>query len=164
MLAHEAIEPALDAAGQREIVSIDGENERVIEDADVEPVGQDHLDAERAAVGVGRLLPFVDPGKAMATTFGRLPDRGRDCGGLEPVEPGFEPLIVAGAGAAADEGQDLVGRRRHQAGGLEAGVSRVDDLGRRPDQHVGVPDGRHAMLGDGLDADRDRARPEIDRG
>ena len=78
MLAHEAIEPALEAAGQREIGAVDGEDERVIEDADVEPVGQDQLDAERAAVGVGRLLPFVDPGKAMTATLGRLPDRGRD--------------------------------------------------------------------------------------
>ena len=99
----------------------------------------------------------------MAATFGRLSDRGRDRGRLEPVEAGLEALIVACAGAAADEGQDLVWRRRHQAGGAQACVAGMDDLGGRPDQHVGVPDGRHAMFGYGLDANGDRSGPEIDR-
>ena len=83
----------------------------------------------------------------MAATLGQLPDRGRDRGRLEPVEAGLETLVVACAGAAADEGENLVRRRRHQAGGAQAGVARMDDLGGRPDQHVGVPDGRHAMFG-----------------
>ena len=100
----------------------------------------------------------------MPTTLRRLPNRGRDCCGLNPVECGLEALIVAGADAAADEGQDFIGRRRHQARRLEARITRVDDLGGRPDQNVGIPDGRHAMLGDGLDADRNRTRPEVDRG
>ena len=99
----------------------------------------------------------------MAATFGQLSDRGRDRGRLEPVEAGLEALVVACAGAAADEGEDLVWRRGHQAGGAQAGVAGMDDLGGRPDQHVGVPDGRHAMFGYGLDANGDRAGPEIDR-
>ena len=66
-------------------------------------------------------------------------------------------------GAAADEGEDLVWGRRHQAGGAYAGVACMDDLRGSPDQHVGVPDGRHAMFGYGLDANGDRAGPEIDR-
>jgi hypothetical protein len=47
----------------------------------------------------------------MAATFGQLPDGGRDRGRLEPVEAGLETLVVARAGAAADEGEDLVWRR-----------------------------------------------------
>ena len=100
----------------------------------------------------------------MPTTLRRLPNRGRDCRGLKPVECGLEALIGAGADAAADEGQDFIGRCRHQARRLEASITRVDDLGGRPDQNVGIPDGRHAMFGDGLDADRNRTRPEVDRG
>ena len=68
-----------------------------------------------SAVRVGVLLPFVDPGEAVPPPLGRLADRGRDGGRLQPVERGLEAMIVARAGAAADEGQDLVGRCRHQA-------------------------------------------------
>src|SRR6204780_5452001 len=110
VLAHDPVEPALKPAGQREIRAIDGQDERVVEDAGVEPIGQDELDAERPAVGVGSLLPFVDPGKAMPATLGRLADGGGDGCRLEPVEAGLEALIVPGARAPADERQDLVGR------------------------------------------------------
>ena len=82
------------------------EKQRIFEDAGVEPVRQDQLDPERATVGVGRFLPLVDPGEAMAATFGQLPYRGRDRGQLEPVEAGLETLVVACARAAADEGEE----------------------------------------------------------
>src|SRR5580704_11139180 len=78
VLAHDAVEPALQPARQREIGAINGENERVLEDAGVKPIGQDELDAERPAVGVGSLLPFVDPGKAMPAALGHLADGGGD--------------------------------------------------------------------------------------
>jgi hypothetical protein len=39
----------------------------------------------------------------------------------------------------------------------------MDDLACGPYQHVGVPDGRHVVLGHRLDADRDVVRPPIDR-
>src|SRR5271166_4481652 len=78
VLAHDAVEPALEAARQREIRAIDGQDERVLEDAGVEPIGQDELDAERPTVGVGSLLPFVDPRKAMPATLRRLADGGGD--------------------------------------------------------------------------------------
>ena len=42
-------------------------------------------------------------------------------------------------------------------------VSCLDDLGGRPDQHVGIPDGGHAVLGDGFDTDDDGAGFEVDR-
>ena len=50
VLAHEAIEPALQAAGQVEIRPVDGEHERFIQHAGVEPVRQDQLQSERPAV------------------------------------------------------------------------------------------------------------------
>ena len=82
---------------------------------------------------------------------------------MQPVERRLQAVIVAQRGAAAGEGQNLIGRRRHQAGRAQARVARLDDLGGGPDQNVGVPDRRHAMFGDGLDADRDVASAEIDR-
>jgi hypothetical protein len=97
MLADDPIEPTLETAGQREIFAVDGQNERVVEYPGVEPVRQDNLDPERPAAGVGLLLPFVDPGETVATTFGDLADRGRDGGRLKPVEARLEPLIVARA-------------------------------------------------------------------
>src|SRR5271157_6017136 len=113
VLAHDAVEPALQPASQREIRAIDSQDERVLEDAGVEPIGQDELDAERPAVGVGSLLPFIDPGKAMPATLRRPADGGGDGCRLEPVEAGLEAQIVPGARAPADEGQDLVRGRRH---------------------------------------------------
>ena len=55
VLAHNAVEPALHAAGQVEIRAVDGENERIVEDGAVEPVGDDQLDAP------GRPWPSARP-------------------------------------------------------------------------------------------------------
>ena len=49
----------------------------------------------------------------MPAAPGRLADGGGDGCRLEPVEAGLEALIVPGARAPADEGQDLVRGRRH---------------------------------------------------
>jgi len=82
---------------------------------------------------------------------------------LQAVEGRFETLVIARAGAAADEREDLVGRRCHQARGAEAVVASLDDLAGRPDQDIGVPDGRHSVFGHGLHPDRHRAGTIIDR-
>ena len=163
MLAHDAVEPAFEAAGQIEVSPVDGQHERVVEHSLVEPVGQDHLDAVRATVTVGALLPLVDPGEAMTAALGGLADRRADRSGLEPVERGLQALVVAQARAAADEAQDFVGCGRHQARGAQACVARLNDLAGRPDQDVGIPDGCHAVIGHGLDANRHVAGDEIDR-
>ena len=92
-----------------------------------------------------------------------LAQRGGDRGGLQTVERGLQAVIVARTDAAADKGQNLVGRGGHQARGAQAGVTRLDDLAGGPDQHVGVPDGGHAVLGHGFDADRDVVHPVVDR-
>jgi hypothetical protein len=111
---------------------------------------------------IGRLLPFVDPGEAMPAALGRLPDRGGDGGRLQPIEPGLEAFIVAEGVAATDESEDFVRRRGHQARGAEAAVARVNDLRGCPDQHVGIPDGRHAVLGHGFDANNNLASVKND--
>ena len=99
----------------------------------------------------------------MHPPLGWLAQRCRDRRRLQPVERRLEALIVAQRCAAPGEVQYLVGRRRHQARRAQARVARLDDLGSGPDQNVGVPDGGHAMFGDGLDADCNVARTEVDR-
>ena len=65
-------------------------------------------------------------------------------------------------GLAAALGQP-VGRERDPAMpevptlDATAAPGRLDDLRAGPDQHVGAPDGRHAVLGDGVDLHLDLA-------
>jgi hypothetical protein len=99
----------------------------------------------------------------MAPPLCRLADGGQHGGGLETVESRLQAIVVPCTGAAADERQDLVRRGGHQTRGLQAGVSRLDDLRGGPDQHIGVPDGRHAVVGHGLDPYGDRAGAVVDR-
>ena len=73
VLAHDAVEPALHAAGQVEISAVDGEDERIVENGTVEPVGDDQLDTAGMTVAVGAFRPFVDPGEAVHPPLGRLP-------------------------------------------------------------------------------------------
>ena len=80
-------------------------------------------------------------------------DGGADDGRLQAGERALQQLVVAGPGLPTDCGQELVGREAQEARSLETEVLGLDDLARRPDQHVGVPNGRHAMLGHGVDLD-----------
>jgi len=99
----------------------------------------------------------------MATALVLLADRGRDGRRLKPVERGLEAIIIIAARSAPDIGQNLVRCRRHQPRGRPPGIARLDELARGPDQYVGVPDGRHAVLGHGLDRDPRLAHAEVDR-
>ena len=157
MLAGDAIEPALDAAGQPEVGGVDGQDERAVDDAAVEPVGEHELHALDAAVARRAFLPLVDPGELVSPPMLAVADGGADDGRLQAGERALQELVVAGAGLPADRGQELIGREAQEARGLEAEVFGLDDLARRPDQHVGVPDGRHAVLGHGVDLDADIA-------
>src|SRR5208283_2527031 len=47
MLANETIEPALDASAQVEIGAVNGENQRRVDDARVEPIAKDDLQPAR---------------------------------------------------------------------------------------------------------------------
>ena len=146
-----------------EIRRVDGEHERVVEDRAIEPIRHDEIDAIGIAVRIGALGPFVDPGEAVHAPLADLAQRGRDGRRLQSIQRRLQPVIVTRACAAAGEGQNFARRRRHQARGAQARVARFDDLASGPDQHVGVPDGRHAVLGHRLDADGDLAHAEIDR-
>lgn len=163
VLAGEAVQPALDAAGEAEVFPPDGEHEGVGEDALVEPVRQDQLQPERAAGGVSALLPLVDPGEAVPAPQVGLAQVGHHRGRLEAVQCGAQALVVAQRSAPPGEGEDLVRRRAEQARGAQAGVARLDELAGGPDQHVGVPDGGEAVLGGALDADAHVARGVVDR-
>jgi hypothetical protein len=86
MLADDAVKPALQTARQIEVRTVDREYKRVVQNAGIEPVREDELEAERATVYVSRLLPFVEPGEAMAPPLCRLADGCQHRGGLETVE------------------------------------------------------------------------------
>src|SRR5712671_4581408 len=78
VLAHEPIEPALQATGQIEIGAINCEDERFIQHTGVKPVSQDQLQSAWSAVRIGHLFPFVDPGESMPAALDRLADRRHD--------------------------------------------------------------------------------------
>src|SRR3546814_17105029 len=86
VLAGDAIQPALDPACQPDIGRVDGQDQRAVDDAVVEPFGQDELHALDAA-GVRRhFLPLVDPRKLtpppmLAVAVGRSEESrvGKEC-------------------------------------------------------------------------------------
>src|SRR4029077_7383266 len=49
----------------------------------------------------------------------------------------------------------MVARYRQEAGSLQAVIGRLDDLAGSPDQHIGVPDSCHAVLGKTVHLDPD---------
>ncbi len=95
VLAHDAVKPAVEAAGEMEIGRVDGEDESVVEDGLVEPVGDDQLDAIRSSLAIRALLPLVYPREAVTAAFSGLADRRRDGGRLQPVQRRLEALVVA---------------------------------------------------------------------
>ena len=66
VLAHYAIEPAVETAREGEISRVDCQDERVVEHGTVEPVRDDQFYSGWFAEMVGPLDPFVDPGEAVA--------------------------------------------------------------------------------------------------
>src|SRR3546814_13212788 len=125
MLAHDAVEPAVETAGELEIGRIDGEDERVVENGFVEPVGDDQLNAVWPPVSVGAFLPFVDPREAVSPSLGTLTDRGRDRCRLQAVQCGFEALLIAHGRAASGIGEDFVWCRRDDTSGAQPCTARL---------------------------------------
>ena len=78
MFADQTIEPALQTTRQLEIGTVDREDERVVHDRSIKPVGYDEFDAAWSAMTVGAFGPFVDPRKTMHPAFGGLTQRGCD--------------------------------------------------------------------------------------
>src|SRR3990167_2798933 len=85
MLAHDPVKPAFQAASQRKIGRVDGENERLVDHAFIEPVRDDHLDAHRSARAVEALLPLVDPAEPVPPPGIALTDRGGNRGRLKAI-------------------------------------------------------------------------------
>ncbi len=163
VFADKPVKPALEPTGQVEISAVDGQHERVIENAGIEPIRQDQFQTRRTPTGVGRFLPFVDPGETMPPPLCRLADRRQHRSCLQSVETCLETIVVARAGTTANEGQNFVMGGGHQARGFQARVARLNNLGGGPDQDISVPDRRHAVLRHRFDANGDRARAKIDR-
>src|SRR3546814_4523594 len=65
MLAHQAVQPALDAAREPEVRRVDGQHQSSVQHAGIEPDRQDQLDDQWRASGIGQFLPFVDPREAV---------------------------------------------------------------------------------------------------
>ena len=61
MLAHQAVQPALEATGELEVSRVQGQDQGIVHHTGIEPVGQDQLDAVGSTMGTGQFLPFVDP-------------------------------------------------------------------------------------------------------
>lgn len=91
-------------------------------------------------------FPFIDPGELMPPPLLVVTDGGADRGRLQPVERSLEQFVGANACAAAGCGEKLVGCETQEAGRDEPVVLGFDDLARGPDENIGVPDGRHAVL------------------
>src|SRR5215831_3995192 len=96
VFARQAIEPAFDATGQREVGRVDGQYQTPVEAAD--PLGQDELHALAAAGAGGELLPFVDPGELLAPPVLAVTDGGPDDGRLQARGPTLAQLILTVAG------------------------------------------------------------------
>ena len=73
VLPYNSVEPALNAARQVKIGGVDAQHKALVEDAIIEPVRDDKLKAERVALVVYNLLPFIEPAK-LVVLF-RLPCR-----------------------------------------------------------------------------------------
>jgi hypothetical protein len=110
MLAGDAVEPALDSAGQPEIRRVDGENERAVDDAAIEPVRQDEFHALDATVARRAFFPLVDPRELVPAPVLVVTDRRADDGGLQAGKRAFQELVFAGARVAPDRGKKLVWR------------------------------------------------------
>src|SRR5690606_37359207 len=61
VLSGDTVKPSFDAASQPEIGRVDGQDQRTVDDAVVEPFGHDELHALDAPGARRHFLPLVDP-------------------------------------------------------------------------------------------------------
>jgi len=80
MFPDDSIEPALNTAGQVKVSWINAQHKLLVDNAIIEPVGQDKLKAQRTALLVDNLLPFVEPTKVMVLFSLSLPYTGFNAG------------------------------------------------------------------------------------
>jgi len=162
VLAHQAVQPALDTAGQPEIRRVDSEHQGLVQHPGEEPVRQDQFDAKRSPLDIRALLPFVDPREAMQAPPGGLADGGGHRGGLQAIQGGPEALVVAPRCTPSDKAQDLVGCGAHSSRWPDTGIAGLDNLAGRPDQDIGIPDGGDTVRSRALHPHGDRPGVEVD--
>ena len=103
MLAGHAIEPAFDAAGEQEVILVDGQHAALHDDALEQPVGEREGHAGGlAGLLVGHLGPALQPVERGGLLLALGADVGAHGGVGEPVEGGAEPLVMLAAGRPAD--------------------------------------------------------------
>src|SRR5713226_3198539 len=146
VLARNPVEPALDAARQPEVGRIDGQHQRAVDHAAVEPIGQHEFHALDPARPRRHFLPFVDPGELPPSPMLTVADGGGDNSRLQAGQRRLQEEVLLIAGRTTDTAQQLIGREAEEARGDKAQILGADNLARCPDQHVGVPDRRHAVL------------------
>src|SRR5690606_7775752 len=106
----------------------DGQHQRAVNDAAIEPVRQHELHALDAAGARRQLLPFIHPRELMAPPMLALPYGGSHGSGLQPGERRLEQTVVAGARLPPDGGQQMVWREAQEPRCGETTVLRFDDL------------------------------------
>src|SRR3546814_18980646 len=118
-----------------DVCSSDLEDQSVVEDRAVEPVGDYEFESERSAAVIGALLPFVAPGEAVHPPLRGLADRGRARGGLKSVEGSLHPVVIAQRYTTSDQVSNSIGGRPPKARRAQADVNGFDEP-RRDRQSV----------------------------
>lgn len=179
-LAGEAVEPALDAARQVEVIRVDGQNLAPPQDRVVQPWRQLDLPwPRRVWLAIRRLhrnpvfkLVFDGdrearkPVKAdLPALFGLIlePDVGDDQRRGQPFDRGSQLFVISPARGAPQLAQGVVGREPHPRGRLAALFDRVVQVRGGKNDQIPVPDGGDAELGRGVHRDADGLGLELDR-
>ena len=112
---------------------------------------------------VGHLGPAFQPVEGRGLLLALGADVRADGRVRQPVESGAKPQVVLAAGRPADRFQQVVRMELDGSVWRQAAVEGLGDLGRCPDQDVGVPDRRDAEFRVGGDFHPDVADIVLDR-
>jgi hypothetical protein len=94
-----------------------------------------------------RALPLVNPAEGDVLRTARGTDIRVDDGGFEPVEGAAELKVILPSRRPPDDLQEVVRLELELAGDfVEAAVFHVREDRGRPDEHIRIPDGRHAVI------------------
>src|SRR6266446_4575089 len=108
MLPNHPVEPAFNTARQIKVSWVNAQHKALINNPVIEPIWQDKLKAKRVAFLVSDLFPLIEPTKVMVLFPLALPDARHDVGRPEPMQCGFQLLIVPAAGPAMHEFQEII--------------------------------------------------------
>src|SRR5262245_47115577 len=103
VLAHHAVEPTLNTAGEIEVGRINCQNQTLVKNALVKPGREDKLKTKRVALGIFDCFPTFQPTKLTALVARALSDTGFHACGLQPSQSVLKPLIVPTACPASNK-------------------------------------------------------------